>query len=297
MTGWVGARAAALAALALAEAAPPARSRPSWPSSCSPRRPPRRRSWHLPAAMHDTRRATRRLPARMSLQTSALILSWIAILLLALTVSGLVRQVHALGGPARPGSACGRARGRPAGRAGAAAPAPRPALPRPGCSTCDQGCSTKPSKRSNENASCFESSTPGRGPASAAHPSITVLGEQADLFDQYDAIATPFAVVIDETGLVRRSKPSAPGWPCATCLTRSTTHPAAPPDRPSTQVTGGRQAMITLDAVPALAPGGNGPGNRGTAYRRRPPGEPQESHHVLGADAPDAAPGRHRRWE
>ena len=32
----------------------------------------------------------------MSFQTSALILSWIAILLLALVVSGLVRQVHAL---------------------------------------------------------------------------------------------------------------------------------------------------------------------------------------------------------
>ena len=36
---------------------------------------------------------------------------------------------------------------------------------------------------------------------------MTVLGEQADLFDRYDAIATPFAVVIDVTGRIQRSEP------------------------------------------------------------------------------------------
>ncbi|MBM0256964.1 hypothetical protein [Micromonospora sp. 4G55] len=40
---------------------------------------------------------------------------------------------------------------------------------------------------------------------------MTVLGEQADLFDRYDAIATPFAVVIDATGRIRRSEPVGSG--------------------------------------------------------------------------------------
>lgn len=38
----------------------------------------------------------------MTFQTSALLLSWVAILLLALVVAGLVRQVHALGQGASP---------------------------------------------------------------------------------------------------------------------------------------------------------------------------------------------------
>jgi hypothetical protein len=52
----------------------------------------------------------------MTFQTSALILSWVAILLLALVVSGLIRQVHALAaGPRRVGPRPGAPAAEPVG--------------------------------------------------------------------------------------------------------------------------------------------------------------------------------------
>ncbi|HEY0636019.1 MAG TPA: hypothetical protein VGD67_00080, partial [Pseudonocardiaceae bacterium] len=66
----------------------------------------------------------------MSFQTSALLLSWVAILLLALVVSGLVRQVHALtSGNAALGRRVGPAVGTAAPRWAELAPAaPVPTL-------------------------------------------------------------------------------------------------------------------------------------------------------------------------
>ncbi|MBM0256965.1 hypothetical protein [Micromonospora sp. 4G55] len=99
----------------------------------------------------------------MSFQTSALILSWIAILLLALVVSGLVRQVHALstGTVGRPGSV-GLRPGSPAPRFRDLAP-PSPATlvllfldpaARPATN-----CSTRPPNTPDGPTSCFGSST------------------------------------------------------------------------------------------------------------------------------------------
>jgi hypothetical protein len=147
----------------------------------------------------------------MGFQTSALILSWIAILLLALVVSGLVRQVHAL--------ASGAA-GRPASvglRPGSPAPGFRDlAPPSPatlvllflddGCATCDQLLDEAGDKRKRTRAVLrvlYRQTVP---PQATGLP-VTVVGEQADLFDRYDAIATPFAVVIDATGHIRQSEP------------------------------------------------------------------------------------------
>ncbi|MGN9804648.1 hypothetical protein [Micromonospora sp. L32] len=147
----------------------------------------------------------------MSFQTSALILSWIAILLLALVVSGLVRQVHALstGTVGRPGSV-GLRPGSPAPRFRDLAP-PSPAtlvllFLDPGCATCDHllDAAAEHTRRTDVVLRVlYRDSVPPR----AADLPMTVLGAQADLFDRYDAIATPFAVVIDATGRIRRSEP------------------------------------------------------------------------------------------
>jgi hypothetical protein len=147
----------------------------------------------------------------MSFQTSALILSWIAILLLALVVSGLVRQVHALsnGTVGRPGS-LGLGPGSPAPRFRDLAP-PSPAtlvllFLDHGCSICDQLLDevVEQLQRTDVVLRILYRDTV---PPQAADLSMTVLGEQADLFDRYDAIASPFAVVIDATGRIQRSEP------------------------------------------------------------------------------------------
>ena len=147
----------------------------------------------------------------MSFQTSALILSWIAILLLALVVSGLVRQVHALssGSVGRPGSV-GLRPGSPAPRFRDLAP-PSPAtlvlvfLDR-GCATCDQ-LLDEAAERVRRTDVVLRVLYRDSVPPHATELPITALGEQADVFDRYDVIATPFAVVIDVTGRIRRSEP------------------------------------------------------------------------------------------
>ncbi|MEH0819987.1 MULTISPECIES: hypothetical protein [unclassified Micromonospora] len=151
----------------------------------------------------------------MSFQTSALILSWIAILLLALVVSGLVRQVHALstGAAGRPGSV-GLRPGSPAPRFRDLAP-PSPAtlvllFLDPGCATCDHLLDAAAEQLPRTDVVLrvlYRDTVPPR----AAERPMSVLGEQADLFDRYDAIATPFAVVIDPTGRIRRSEPVGSG--------------------------------------------------------------------------------------
>ncbi|MEU4770845.1 hypothetical protein [Micromonospora sp. NPDC023644] len=148
----------------------------------------------------------------MSFQTSALILSWIAILLLAFTVSGLVRQVHALssGAVQRRPESVGLRPGAPAPGFARLAP-PTPAVPlvllflEPDCGTCTEVL-----------AEASDHVRPGLEfrvlyredpPARAAELPITVLGGQAELFERYDALATPFATVVDQAGRVLRAEP------------------------------------------------------------------------------------------
>jgi hypothetical protein len=148
----------------------------------------------------------------MSFQTSALILSWIAILLLAFTVSGLVRQVHALssGAVQRRPESVGLRPGAPAPGFARLAPA-TPTVPlvllflEPDCGTCTEVL-----------AEAGEHARPGLEfralyredpPARAAELPITVLGGQAELFERYDALATPFATVVDAAGRVLRAEP------------------------------------------------------------------------------------------
>ncbi|MEW2378646.1 hypothetical protein AB0883_21460 [Micromonospora sp. NPDC047812] len=148
----------------------------------------------------------------MSFQTSALILSWIAILLLAFTVSGLVRQVHALssGAVQRRPESVGLRPGAPAPEFARLAPA-APAVPlvllflEPDCGTCTEVLAEASEHvRPGLEFRVFYREDP---PARAAELPITVLGGQAELFERYDALATPFATVVDRAGRVLRAEP------------------------------------------------------------------------------------------
>ncbi|HEX5597259.1 MAG TPA: hypothetical protein VFX61_14770 [Micromonosporaceae bacterium] len=147
----------------------------------------------------------------MSFQTSALILTWIAILLLALVVSGLVRQVHGLSnGAVGRRSSVGLRPGLPAPRFRDLAP-PSPAtlvllFLDHGCATCDH-LLDEAAEQVQRTEVVLRVLYRQAAPPHAADLPMTVLGEQADLFDRYDAIATPFAVVIDAAGRIRRSEP------------------------------------------------------------------------------------------
>ncbi|MEV5572773.1 hypothetical protein AB0L06_22230 [Spirillospora sp. NPDC052269] len=137
----------------------------------------------------------------MSFQTSALLLSWVAILLLALVVAGLIRQVHALAGTGRTAPA------RPATGPETGAAAPGFERLGPGlvlfldrdCGVCDEVLSlAEPPLRA-----VFA----GPAPVAAA-PGVTVLANEVDgLFDDYRVPATPFAVVLTEDGRVGRAAP------------------------------------------------------------------------------------------
>ncbi|XTZ14791.1 TlpA family protein disulfide reductase [Micromonospora echinospora] len=149
----------------------------------------------------------------MSFQTSALILSWIAILLLALVVSGLVRQVHALssGMVQRRPESVGLPAGTPAPGFAGLAPVP-PAVPLvllfldPDCGTCAQVLA-EAADRAGRGGLEFRVLYRDDAPARAAGLPVTVLTGQAELFDRYDAVATPFATVVDRSGRVLRAEP------------------------------------------------------------------------------------------
>lgn len=138
----------------------------------------------------------------MSFQNSALLLSWVAILLLALVVAGLVRQVHALS----------RGAPRPAGL-GLAPGTPAPAFDRLGpglllfldrdCGVCADVLAAAGSPEPPLHA-IFA----GPPPDGASRPGVRVLtGEQDGLFADYRVPATPFAVLVGADGRVRAAEP------------------------------------------------------------------------------------------
>lgn len=151
----------------------------------------------------------------MSFTVSALLLSWVAIALLALVVSGLVRQVHAL--------TTGGADAVSARRIGpvAGAPAPRfdelaPTVPGPlvllfageGCRTCAQ---LLPAAADTAGAGVtVRALYPAAVPPDAPPPGgalASVRGAAAELFQLYHVVATPYAVLVGADGRVVESRP------------------------------------------------------------------------------------------
>ncbi|TDC62338.1 hypothetical protein E1200_26120 [Actinomadura sp. GC306] len=144
----------------------------------------------------------------MSFQNSALLLSWVAILLLALVVAGLVRQVHAL------------SRGAPPPHRTGLGPAPGTAAPAfdrlgPGlvlfldrdCGVCTEVLSAAAAPDGPVPDGPLHAVFAGP-PAGGVPPGARVLtGEQDGLFAEYGVPATPFAVLVGEDGRVRAAEP------------------------------------------------------------------------------------------
>lgn len=143
----------------------------------------------------------------MSFETSALLLSWVAILLLALAVSGLIRQVHGLAnGGARPDSTGLRPGSRAPGLDRLTRDRTGPVLLLfldTGCRTCAEVLGEAASIRPAQITLRFLYA----GPAPATDTPLELHGGQQELFERYDAIVTPFAVLVDAAGRVAWSEP------------------------------------------------------------------------------------------
>jgi hypothetical protein len=143
----------------------------------------------------------------MSFTTTALLLTWVALVLLALVVAGLVRQVHQLTqGP----------RTRDLGlRAGTPAPALDLVRAVPGeatlllflsedCPACKDvfqeaiGLDGAPATRA-----IFSEEAIGADPPA----NMAILPHQAELFTAYQVPATPYGVIIGADGRVRSAEP------------------------------------------------------------------------------------------
>ncbi|MGP4110796.1 hypothetical protein ACTWP5_07750 [Streptomyces sp. 4N509B] len=149
----------------------------------------------------------------MDFVTSALIASWVAICLLALVVSGLIRQVHQLSkGAVRPPRRVGIQPGAPAPGVAELVGDQRGAVLlflSDGCRTCRDvlaAASDWASGRSFEGPVLLALYA-GQVPEAAPGATLPAVGHRPDLFDSYDAIATPFVVAVGDGGLVLRSEP------------------------------------------------------------------------------------------
>ncbi|MUN36077.1 hypothetical protein [Actinomadura litoris] len=137
----------------------------------------------------------------MSFQDSALLLSWAAILLLALVVAGLVRRVHALGGGARGPGALGPAAGARA-----------PAFDRLGPGLLlfldrDCGACADVLAAAGDLGGPLHAVFAGPAPDAPRVPGTVLTFERDGLFADYRVPATPFAVLVGEDGRVRASEP------------------------------------------------------------------------------------------
>ncbi|MEU8677834.1 hypothetical protein [Streptomyces sp. NPDC048560] len=181
----------------------------------------------------------------MDFTTSAVIASWAAIALLALVVSGLIRQVHQLSRtqPHRPGRV-GIAPGAPAPGldAGGREPAVPGSLLAPGraalllfldaeCRTCGQVLDEAAAwtvRQDDATAPQVLGLYAGAGPQSD-EGAVPVRDHRPELFTAYDIPATPYAVVIDPQGRIARSEPL--GSPTALLRLLDDLQPATPRSR------------------------------------------------------------------
>lgn len=158
----------------------------------------------------------------MDFTTSAVIVSWAAIALLALVVSGLIRQVHQLSRtqphrPGRVGIAPGAAApGLDAVRSDAAGLDGLLTRGRAGlllfldadCRTCGEVLAEAGAwtVRQGAAAPAVFGLYAGAGPEADEGP-VPVREHRPELFTAYDIPATPYAVAIDPEGRIARSEP------------------------------------------------------------------------------------------
>ena len=189
----------------------------------------------------------------MDFTTSALLLSWVAIALLALVVSGLVRQVHQL---SRGGLA--RAPGRLGVTPGSAAPHADDLLAddvlaegrdtlllflSAECRTCAEVLAE--AARLDATATAVRAVYAGQAPTTAPDGTgtdggaVPVTEGRPDLFTAYDAIATPFAVLVGPTGRVVRSEPPGSAAALRALLAAEPPQASQPHQPPHTSQPGG----------------------------------------------------------
>jgi hypothetical protein len=143
----------------------------------------------------------------MSFETTALLVTWAALALLALVVAGLVRQVHQLAqGPRTPD--VGLRTGMPAPELHRLEPEPgRPTLllflgdECPACHDIFEealGLTGAPPMRALFFAGALDVVPPAN---------MRIFADQDDLFQAYQVPATPFAVVVGADGRVRTAEP------------------------------------------------------------------------------------------
>jgi hypothetical protein len=153
--------------------------------------------------------------------TSALITSWAAIVLLALVVSGLVRQVHQLSKGGAPAVRAPARLGLPPGSAAPEAAELLGAEASEGgvllflsadCRTCTDVLAEAGRAAARPGGPAVGALYAGPAPQrSAADDTVPVHPGRDDLFAVYDAVATPFAVTVDGAGRVLRSAPLGSG--------------------------------------------------------------------------------------
>ncbi|MCO6011108.1 hypothetical protein NE236_39750 [Actinoallomurus purpureus] len=143
----------------------------------------------------------------MSFETTALLVTWVALVLLALVVAGLVRQVHHLTrGPRTPD--VGLATGMPAPGIDRLGPEPgRPTLLLflgDECPACHDileeavGLADAPPIRALFLDGALDVDPPEY---------MRIFAGQGDLFERYQVAATPFAVLVGSDGRIRTAEP------------------------------------------------------------------------------------------
>lgn len=144
----------------------------------------------------------------MSFEGTALLLAWIAIMLLSFAMAGLLRQIQVLRmgmrGPGRLGPALGA---RPL----ASLPGGRPWSRRTVMLFLDRRCETCTELLPQAEAMVAPGmdvvavyAADGDGFTNGA---LTVLSNEAELFERFRITVTPFAVVLDESGSVSVAEP------------------------------------------------------------------------------------------
>jgi hypothetical protein len=141
----------------------------------------------------------------VSFQTSALIVTWVALLLLAFVVVGLVRQVHALSSGAGPRPATeGLRTGDRADLAALGTTAPAVLLfLRSTCHTCVEALAETVAVVGDRRpvVALYE------GASADVPPGVVAFGDQGHLFATYGALATPFAVLVGADGRITAAAP------------------------------------------------------------------------------------------
>jgi hypothetical protein len=148
----------------------------------------------------------------MSFETTAVLVAWIAIVLLSLVVAGLIRHVHALGLGARdPAPPLIRLRvGAPAPGFDRLAPIPTEPVLLLFLSTECPSCAAvlaEVRRLAGRSPVAIRALFAGPPVVGAETSGVPVYSGEADLFTTYGIPATPFAVLIDPAGRIRQAVP------------------------------------------------------------------------------------------